>query len=417
LEIYLIRDIYSKIEKMKNTLRLTESEFSELVKRLVNESKNEIDEISYDDYMSGETLQPLRNAFDKNQMVGVAYVLKNGSVRHMSAKRNIKSYVRSNAEKTEKQANVESNNDIKRVVDFSLYRKNLEANGGDKEMAAKSCWRTINLKDVLGFSVGGRFIDLRQENDILNRFGETINNSLTKSMQRAIEAELAADQEAEQNDEQMGIEGDVNEALGGGTTNARPDSVKTSLENKTIELGNNLFKLGSDKINTNSEEFKKAKDIITKSGAGKITLQGGASSAGSSNKYDNQGLADRRANNFKKALQDSGVMVSDISILPGVVTPNTDTPNSPEANKAQFVRFTMTKLQLNFNQELAIDNTALAKRVVPIEKVKVKTDIKTGGNYYMDVRITFPKDKSVKTILDLVNGALKGVATKVERIK
>ena len=221
---------------MKNTLRLTESEFSELVKRLVKESKNEIDEISYDDYMSGETLQPLRNAFDKNQMVGVAYVLKNGSIRHMSAKRDIKSYVRSNAEKTEKQANVESNNDIKRVVDFSLYRKNLEANGGDKEMAAKSCWRTINLKDVLGFSVGGRFIDLRQENDILNRFGETINNSLTKSMQRAIEAELAADQEAEQADNEMGIEGNVNEALGGGRTNARGDKQETTLENKTIDL-------------------------------------------------------------------------------------------------------------------------------------------------------------------------------------
>ena len=397
---------------MKNTLRLTESEFSELVKRLVNESKNEIDEISYDDYMSGETLQPLRNAFDKNQMVGVAYVLKNGSVRHMSAKRNIKSYVRSNAEKTEKQANVESNNDIKRVVDFSLYRKNLEANGGDKEMAAKSCWRTINLKDVLGFSVGGRFIDLRQENDILNRFGETINNSLTKSMQRAIEAELAADQEAEQNDEQMGIEGDVNEALGGGLTNARPDKQETTLENKTIELGNNLFKLGSDKINTNSAEFKKARAIIASSGAGKITLQGGASSVGG-DKYDNQGLADRRANNFKKALEDSGITGSSIIVVPGVVTPNTNIPNSPEANKAQFVRFTMTKLQLNFNQELAIDNTALAKRVVPIEKIK--TDIKTGGNYYMDVRVTFPKDKSTQSILDLIKGALKGVATKVER--
>ena len=409
MEIYLIHDIYSKIEKMKNTLRLTESEFNKLVKRLVKESENEIDETSYDDYMSGEPLQSLRNALDKNQMVSVAYVKKDGSVRHMLVKRNISSYVRSDREKTEKQANVESNNDIKKVVDFTLYRKNLRDNGGDKEMAAKSCWRTINLKDVLGFSAGGNFIDLREENDILNRFGETVYGSLTKSMQRAMDAE--------QGDAQMGIEEDINEALGGGTTNARPDSVKTSLENKTIELGNNLFKLGSDKINTNSEEFKKAKDIITKSGAGKITLQGGASSAGSSNKYDNQGLADRRANNFKKALQDSGVMVSDISILPGVVTPNTDIPNSPEANKAQFVRFTMTKTEIRFNREIAIDNTALAKRVVPIEKVKVKTDIKTGGNYYMDVRITFPKDKPAQSILDLVNGALKGVATKVERIK
>jgi outer membrane protein OmpA-like peptidoglycan-associated protein len=394
---------------MKNTLRLTESEFSELVKRLVKESENEIDEISYDDYMSGESLQSLRNALDKNQMVSVAYVKKDGSVRHMLVKRNIGSYVRSDREKTEKQANVESNNDIKKVVDFTLYRKNLRDNGGDKEMAAKSCWRTINLKDVLGFSVGGNFIDLRQENDILNRFGETIYGSLTKSMQRAMDAE--------QGDAQMGIEEDINEALGGGTTNARPDKQETTLENKTIELGNNLFKLGSDKINTNSAEFKKAREIISKSGAGKITLQGGASSAGSKNKYDNQGLADRRANNFKKALEDSGITGSNIIVIPGIVTPNTDIPNSPEADKAQFVRFTMTKLVLNFNQEMAIDNTALAKRVVPIEKVKVKTDTKTGGNYFMDVRITFPKDKSVNTILGLVNGALKGVATKVVRIK
>jgi outer membrane protein OmpA-like peptidoglycan-associated protein len=394
---------------MKNTLRLTESEFSELVKRLVKESENEIDEISYDDYMSGESLQSLRNALDKNQMVSVAYVKKDGSVRHMLVKRNIGSYVRSDREKTEKQANVESNNDIKKVVDFTLYRKNLRDNGGDKEMAAKSCWRTINLKDVLGFSVGGNFIDLRQENDILNRFGETIYGSLTKSMQRAMDAE--------QGDAQMGIEEDINEALGGGLTNARPDKQETTLEKKTIELGNNLFKLGSDKINTNSAEFKKAREIISKSGASKITLQGGASSAGSKNKYDNQGLADRRANNFKKALEDSGITGSNIIVIPGVVTPNTDIPNSPEANKAQFVRFTMTKLELRFNQEIAIDNTALAKRVVPIEKVKVKTDTKTGGNYFMDVRITFPKDKSVNTILGLVNGALKGVATKVVRIK
>ena len=401
---------------MKNTLRLTESEFNKLVKRLVKESKNEIDEISYDDYMSGETLQPLRNALDKNQMVGVAYVLKNGSVRHMSAKRDIKSYVRSNAEKTEKQANVESNNDIKRVVDFSLYRKNLEANGGDKEMAAKSCWRTINLKDVLGFSVGGRFIDLRQENDIINRYGElgkTIYNSLTKSMQEAIERELATDQEV---DNEMGVEDNINEALGGGRTNARGDKQETTLENKTIELGNNLFKLGSDKINTNSAEFKKARAIIVSSGASKVALQGGASSAGG-DKYDNQGLADRGANNFKKALQDSGVMVSDISILPGVVAPNTDIPNSPEANKAQFVIFTMTKLEIRFNQEIAIDNTALVKRVVPIDKIKVKTYIKTGGNYFMDFRITFPKDKPSQSIIDLVTKALNGVASKVERIK
>jgi outer membrane protein OmpA-like peptidoglycan-associated protein len=391
---------------MKNTLRLTESEFSELVKRLVNESKNEIDEISYDDYMSGETLQPLRTAFDKNQMVGVAYVKKDGSVRHMSAKRSIKSYVPSDNEKTEKQANVESNNDIKRVVDFTLYRKNLKDNGGDKEIAAKSCWRTINLKDVLGFSVGGRFIDIRQENDILNRFGETIYNSLTKSMIRAIETEL--------NNAQMDVEEDINEALGSGSTNARPDSSKTTFENKTIELGKNLFKLGSDKINTNSEEFKKAVNIINGAKANTITIQGGASSVGKS--YDNKGLADRRANNFKTALQNSGIDTSKMNVIPGIVTPNTDVPNSPEANKAQFVRFTMTGVQMGFSQQFAIDNLATT-RIIPVSKVKFKTDIKTGGNVYIDLRISFPKDTPPKSIFDLVNEAVKGVATKVVRIK
>ena len=57
------------------------------------------------------------------------------------------------------------------------------------------------------------------------------------------------------------------------------------------------------------------------------------------------------------------------------------------------------------------------KRVVPIDKIKVKTDIKTGGNYFMDFRITFPKDKPSQSIIDLVTKALNGVASKVERIK
>ena len=54
---------------------------------------------------------------------------------------------------------------------------------------------------------------------------------------------------------------EMNEALGDANTNARP-SVQ-SAKFKTIELGNNLFKLGSDKINTNSDEFKRAKELIS----------------------------------------------------------------------------------------------------------------------------------------------------------
>jgi hypothetical protein len=52
--------------------------------------------------------------------------------------------------------------------------------------AAKGAWRTINLETVLGFMVRGQFIDLRDENNIMDRFGEDVYNSLTKSMKNVL---------------------------------------------------------------------------------------------------------------------------------------------------------------------------------------------------------------------------------------
>jgi hypothetical protein len=60
---------------------------------------------------------------------------------------------------------------------------------GAKAEAAKKAWRSINLKEVLGFLVGGNFVDLRAENSIMERYGEEIYNSLTNGMVRAMEAE------------------------------------------------------------------------------------------------------------------------------------------------------------------------------------------------------------------------------------
>ena len=204
---------------------------------------------------------------------------------------------------------------------------------------------------------------------------------------------------------------EIGEALGSGSTNARPDSSKTTFEKRTIELGKNLFKLGSDKINTNSEEFMKAVNIINGAKANTITIQGGASSVGKG--YDNKSLADRRANNFKTALQNSGINTSKMEIIPGIVTPNTDVPNSPEANKAQFVRFTMTGIQMGFSQQFAIDNVATGRAVIPVNKVKVKSDTKTIGNTNMDVRIVLSKDKAQEKVLNLIKSALRGVAIQV----
>ena len=205
----------------------------------------------------------------------------------------------------------------------------------------------------------------------------------------------------------------VNEALGGKAPQ-RTQSNTSSIENKTIELSDKLFKLGSDKIDTNSSEFKDALKMLKQAGVKELTLQGGASSVGGS-KYDNQALADRRAQNFKRALVSAGLTGSKINIIPGIVTPNTDVPNSPQANKAQFVRFTATETKFSSQQTSAIDNATTVLPIVPIDKVKKDTDNKR-GNYTIDVRITFPTTINAFKILELIKTALKGVAIKVERI-
>jgi hypothetical protein len=95
--------------------------------------------------------------------------------------------------------NVEMNHDLKKVVDVNSYKKELkrlrnenpEMNADEmKAMASKGAWRSINLKNVLGFMVGGQFIDLRDENDIMGRYGEDVYTSLTKSMTDAMNQEV-----------------------------------------------------------------------------------------------------------------------------------------------------------------------------------------------------------------------------------
>jgi hypothetical protein len=116
----------------------------------------------------------------------------------MLVRRHLSAYVASDADKTDAQANVQANNDLKRVIDINSYKKalkELRMQGIDDESAkpeaAKKAWRSINLKEVLGFLVGGNFVDLRDENDIMNRFGEEIYNSLTKGMVGAMQADQA----------------------------------------------------------------------------------------------------------------------------------------------------------------------------------------------------------------------------------
>jgi hypothetical protein len=175
----------------------------------------DIEEFGYDDFKERGDLQILRDAIDRNKMVSVAFVKKDGAVRHMLIRKNLSSYVPSEREKTDAQMNVEKNHDLKKVIDINSYKKELKRLRNEnpemdsnemKSMASKGAWRSISLKNVLGFMVSGQFIDLREENEIMERYGEEVHNSLTKSMVNAMNQEVQQEpdvQDVEPNDDPM----------------------------------------------------------------------------------------------------------------------------------------------------------------------------------------------------------------------
>jgi hypothetical protein len=184
---------------------VTESQLKRLLNKVINESSMDVEEkLDYEGFSQGDDLQQLRDAIDRNVLVSVAFVKKDGTVRHMAIKKSLSSYVGSDREKSEKQMNVEMNNNIKKVVDINAYNKKLKElrNMGvedeeAKSEAAKISWRSISLENVLGFMVRGNFVDLRDENEIMDRFGEEVYNSLTKSMRNALVQDQMGNQEGE----------------------------------------------------------------------------------------------------------------------------------------------------------------------------------------------------------------------------
>jgi len=179
---------------MSKKIIVTESQLKRLLDRVITESSMDVEEkLDYEGFSQGNDLQQLRDAIDNNILVSVAFVKKDGTVRHMSIKKSLSSYVGSDREKSEKQMNVEMNNNIKKVVDMNSYIKKLKELRGmgvedeqAKMEAAKGAWRSINLENVLGFMARGNFIDLRNDNEIMDRFGEQVYNSLTKSMKNVL---------------------------------------------------------------------------------------------------------------------------------------------------------------------------------------------------------------------------------------
>jgi len=192
----------------------------------------------------------------------------------------------------------------------------------------------------------------------------------------------------------------LNEQIAGGNTNASPD--KTSFENVNVtKTSNNLFKLGSDEINTNSDDFKDAVQKITfavgMNPKARIEVQGGASAVpfgGKSvegSRKDNENLANRRAAKFIDALKKQGVKAN-FEIVKGQVGTATKA-NSDEANQEQFVRYSYPSDELVGRVDLGRDNTAVKDPLLrgrKIEKIYTDTDEETTT---VKIQLTGPKRK------------------------
>ena len=188
-DISRIMEIMGSINPDSKKLIEQKSNFFDMDNR-PNEVTKDVDELNFNEFETGAHLEELRNALQTNKTISVAFVKKDNTVRHMAVRRYLKAYVGSDAEKTDRQQNIEENNNIKYVIDMNIYIKTLRETGS-KEVAAKKAWRAINLENVLGFMAKGKFYDLREENNIMERYGEEIYNSLTKSMTHAMEQENA----------------------------------------------------------------------------------------------------------------------------------------------------------------------------------------------------------------------------------
>jgi len=181
-----------------------------------------------------ELPEKIKTYYHRNITMSVAFVKKDGTVRHMSFRRNLASYVKSDAEKTEKQANVLQNNNLFKVYDTNVYIKALKE-FGDPSKAASMSFRHFKLENVLAFMCGGSVFDMRQQNYIKDRFGEEVAEQLTPNMIQAMKRD---ENDAQQLDNVM--ENKNYSILNFIKEEIKKLHKKTLLENRKAEIENEL---------------------------------------------------------------------------------------------------------------------------------------------------------------------------------
>lgn len=131
---------------------------------------------------------------------------------------------------------------------------------------------------------------------------------------------------------------------------------------KKIEskMSGGLFANGVDTIDTNSTEFKQGVNAIRDAikNESEITIEGGASKVGFKRGYNNEALAQRRANNFITAVKN---MYPDLANLKYNITykvGESQELNSDAAKAEQYVKVIYYKKGYeDFNITQAVDNT------------------------------------------------------------
>ena len=172
---------------MGRIIRMNESKFIKMIKEMLDTTEMAL---SRQDFNTSDDLSDLRKAINSNRIVSAAFFnMSKNEVSIRAIRKNLDLYVPSDKPKTEKQMNVDANNDLLTIVDVNTHNA-LIRSGMSRREAARKCWRKFRLNNVLGFLVGGKFKDLREENDIMERFGEEVYKEINPKMRRALQNEL-----------------------------------------------------------------------------------------------------------------------------------------------------------------------------------------------------------------------------------
>jgi hypothetical protein len=181
-----------------------------------------------------------------------------------------------------------------------------------------------------------------------------------------------------------------------------PGGLKTTTTDASVTLNANLFANGIDKINTNSDEFKKGLQSIkdayingSKTFPPKgliVNVIGGASAVGGP-KYDNKSLALRRAQNFIISvvpyLKDLKIEFKIANPIVGVATEK----NSVAAQQEQFVKLQFNTSIVKFNDMPAVNNTQLVMRLLKRDTVSQSDDTTNTKDFFTRICYMVPNEK------------------------